>query len=248
MKSLTPLCFVVLFLTFGSARAQFRWPDHPKNLKVLPQDTTPAHLRATMVEFTRALGVRCSFCHVGKEGTPLSEYDFASDQKKEKQTARLMMKMEKAINETYISQVGADADEAVKVACITCHRTRNEPRMLADVLDKTLEAKGVDAAIARYKELKEKYYGGFAFDFSEPTLNQFAFRLYNQKKPDAAVAFLKLNTEIYPQSWRGFSLLGQIYAEKGEKEAAVTSLEKSLEIRPQNPRLQRLLKRLKAQK
>ena len=32
-----------------------------------------------MPGFTRALGVRCSYCHVGEEGESLSTYDFASD-------------------------------------------------------------------------------------------------------------------------------------------------------------------------
>lgn len=31
--------------------------------------------------FTRALGLRCSHCHVGEEGAPLATYDFAADEK-----------------------------------------------------------------------------------------------------------------------------------------------------------------------
>ena len=45
------------------------------NLKVFPKDISPQELRSTMSTFTRALGVRCNFCHalrseerrVGKE-------------------------------------------------------------------------------------------------------------------------------------------------------------------------------------
>src|SRR5438552_2693789 len=33
------------------------------NLKVFPKDISPQELRSTMSTFTRALGVRCNFCH-----------------------------------------------------------------------------------------------------------------------------------------------------------------------------------------
>lgn len=42
---------------------------------------------------TRGLGVRCPFCHVGEEGADLSTFDFASDEKPTKKTARIMIGM-----------------------------------------------------------------------------------------------------------------------------------------------------------
>ena len=53
-----------------------------ENLKVLPENTTPEQLRATMKSFSMALGLRCNNCHVGEPGKPLQSYDFASDDKK----------------------------------------------------------------------------------------------------------------------------------------------------------------------
>ncbi len=50
-----------------------------------------------MKGFTRALGVRCSHCHVG--GNPLSTYDFASDENPNKGRAREMLRMLNSINE-----------------------------------------------------------------------------------------------------------------------------------------------------
>src|SRR4029079_9442367 len=41
--------------TVNAQQAQFEWPAHPKNLKVLPKGTTPDQLRDTMVGFTQAL-------------------------------------------------------------------------------------------------------------------------------------------------------------------------------------------------
>src|SRR5262245_19404795 len=42
-----------------------------KNLQVLPKDISEEQLNSTMNGFTRALGVRCAYCHVGEEGKPL---------------------------------------------------------------------------------------------------------------------------------------------------------------------------------
>ena len=45
------------------AQDTWTWPEKPKNLQVLPKDWPGSRLRPVMVGFTRALGVRCSYCH-----------------------------------------------------------------------------------------------------------------------------------------------------------------------------------------
>src|SRR5262245_1477920 len=94
----SPLIAVAFFLCFTSApvalaQSQWSWPEVSKNLKVLPKNTPPKKLRAVMTGFTRALGVRCSYCHVGEEGKPLDTYDFASDRNDKKRVARGMYRM-----------------------------------------------------------------------------------------------------------------------------------------------------------
>src|SRR4051794_28316130 len=59
-------------------------PPAFKNLKVFPKDISRADLIANMKFFAQSLGVRCTFCHVGEEGQPLSTFDFASDAKEKK--------------------------------------------------------------------------------------------------------------------------------------------------------------------
>ncbi|MGE5178738.1 MAG: c-type cytochrome [Bacteroidota bacterium] len=86
----------------------WNWPEHAKNLKVLSRDTAPDRLRTTMFGFTRALGVRCSHCHVGDEGQPLSTYDFASDRNPKKNMARGMMRMVRDVNAD-LDQIRRDA-------------------------------------------------------------------------------------------------------------------------------------------
>src|SRR5207253_170398 len=98
----TSLVFVLLSslaLASGAhAQARWEWPERAKNLKVLPRNTSKDQLRDTMVGFTRALGVRCVFCHVGEDGKPLSTFDFVSDRKIEKETARGMVRMARSVN------------------------------------------------------------------------------------------------------------------------------------------------------
>ena len=103
-----------------SATAQI--PDKFENLQVIPKDTSRMDLINTMKDVTFALGTRCWYCHDG-EGDDLSTFNFASDVKPTKATARIMMKMVHEINTNYISKLDADR----KVTCYTCHRGKVEP-------------------------------------------------------------------------------------------------------------------------
>jgi hypothetical protein len=122
---------LVLFLAIlatGIANAQV--PDKFTNLKVLPQDISKAQLVETMKGFALGLGVRCSACHMGEEGKPLSTYDFASDEKRTKQNARVMLQMVHDINTNKISQIKLD-QPPVTVTCFTCHRGQKQPASAA---------------------------------------------------------------------------------------------------------------------
>jgi hypothetical protein len=109
--------------TAPPAQAPFAIPPY-KNLKVLPKDISRADLLSTMKFFSQSLGVRCTNCHVGEEGKPLSTFDFASDAKKDKQTARKMLAMVHRINE---QDFGVTDFSKVKVTCFTCHRGAKKP-------------------------------------------------------------------------------------------------------------------------
>ena len=96
---------------------------HAKNLKVLPADIPRDRLIGIMRGFKASLGVECTFCHVGVEGKR-ETMDFASDAKKEKATARLMMAMTRRINE---QDLGVKDMNQLKVTCFTCHRGAQKP-------------------------------------------------------------------------------------------------------------------------
>jgi hypothetical protein len=101
----------------------FASPPH-KNLKVLPQDISAQQLLGTMKFFAQSLGVRCTYCHVGQEGQPLSSFDFPSDAKEHKNIARGMMRMVAQINAN-LPTITGESDS--KVTCFTCHRGSTTP-------------------------------------------------------------------------------------------------------------------------
>jgi hypothetical protein len=149
--------------------AQFP-PDSFINLRVLPADIPSGELVAMMAGFTRALGVRCSYCHVGEESRPLETYDFAADDKAAKRKARTMIEMLGRINGEHLGQLESRAEPALRVECVTCHRGAREPRMLQDILIAAYDAGGADSVIATYNDLRARRYGGFTFDFGEVPL------------------------------------------------------------------------------
>lgn len=87
------------------------------NLQVLAIDTVE-ELAAEMEHFTVSLGVTCPFCHViGGDA-----YGFDRDDKEQKKTARIMIKMRSQINAQMASTFGPKA-----VTCYTCHHGGKHP-------------------------------------------------------------------------------------------------------------------------
>jgi len=80
-------------------------------LKGLPE----SQLVPVMNYMAASLGVRCNFCHVNKDGT----WDYPSDEKPEKKTAREMITMLTGINKNTFRGTP-------EVSCYTCHRGRTQ--------------------------------------------------------------------------------------------------------------------------
>ena len=87
-----------------------------KNIKVLtglPQ----SQLIPVMNYIAASMGRRCNYCHVNNNG----QWDYASDDKQEKNTAREMIKMVLDVNKNTFKG-------NTEVGCYTCHRGRNSPQ------------------------------------------------------------------------------------------------------------------------
>ncbi len=246
---LLPVLLLTLLLP-RAARAQGRFPpDSFTNLKVLPKDISPRELIGTMRGFALGLGVRCTFCHVGEEGKPLSTYHFASDEKPTKRKARVMLRMVQAINDEYLPKVHeigeADNDhehgdsmaagheheameggghQHVRVVCATCHRGLQRPQMLQDVLLAADEAGGADSAVRAYQNLRDRYYGSYSYDFTERPLIETAQALQAQQRPDDAIRILRLGVENPPVT----PLAKRVYAAALVDRAATVSADSAV--------------------
>jgi hypothetical protein len=119
----TGLLFVAVISI--ASRPAVQVPDRFTNLQILPKTMTRQALVPVMKSFATELGVRCEHCHMG-EGGDLSTFDFASDARPAKVTARKMMKMIETINRDDLKDVG-DPARIPKVTCYTCHRGLKQP-------------------------------------------------------------------------------------------------------------------------
>jgi len=238
--------FLVLLGSDDGLAQRWQWPEKGENLKVLPEDIGPDELSTIMRGFTRALGVLCEHCHDDTNGTRLSEIDFPADTKETKDIARIMLEMVKGINGEALTQVERAENEArVSVTCVTCHRGVAIPRMLEDILTDEHAEAGVEAAITRYRELREEYYGGFSYDFGERTLLRLAEMMMADAVDDVP-AILTLNLEMYPESWQTHLYFGQVHTKGGDQDAALASFEKAYELNPV-PWIQQQIDQLKSQ-
>lgn len=97
-------------------------PTSLRNLQVLSKDASPQEVIAVMRGMSQGLGVRCQYCHVGREGQPLDQFNFVSDDVDKKGVARSMLQLVRTINAT-LSPGAASGP----VTCYTCHRGAARP-------------------------------------------------------------------------------------------------------------------------
>ena len=244
-KSLILLPLVVCSSLAAQEPGKFP-PDSLINVKVIPKSTPVMQVVGMMRNFAGALGVRCQYCHIGEEGQPLAQFDFAKDEKRTKLTARQMMRMVEEINRR-IDTLPHDHDQphdSLRVTCNTCHRGVARPVPLEQLIAQTAQTAGADSATRAYRALRERYYGRAAYDFGEPTLNIAASRLGRAGKFDEAFAILKLNEEQFPKSSNLSVFRGNINLMKGDTAAAIASFREAITRDSTNGEAQQRLRQL----
>jgi CubicO group peptidase (beta-lactamase class C family) len=99
--------------------------------------------------------------------------------------------------------------------------------------------RGAAAAIAEFdKELR-------AGAIEERSINSLGYRLMWQKKMEDAIEMFQLNVRLHPGSSNAYDSLGEAYMNHGEKELAIRSYEKSLELEANNGNAVEMLKKLR---
>ena len=228
-------------LLAGAATAEI--PDQFTNLKVFPKDVGKRQLIDTMREFTAALGVRCTHCHVEKTPGDFNSIDWASDALEPKKVARGMMTMVGSINKDLLPAAG---ERDAQVRCVTCHRGLPDPATLDRVLLGVAKKDSAPAATAKYKELRKEYYGTGSYDFSPETLSKVAETLAQEPATvDAALAMVNLNIETNPQDANSYLLQARILQSKGDRDGALASVNKALALDPANDQAKKMLEQLK---
>ncbi len=130
-----------------------------------------------------------------------------------------------------------------KIGRIIYNQSYEPPKQsIAEVVEKTIGDKGIEAALAEYRNLKTKQ--AASYDFSEPELNALGYRLMSRGKMKEAVEIFKLNVEAYPQGFNTYDSLGEAYMNMNERELAIRNFKKSLELNPNNTSAIENLKKL----
>jgi tetratricopeptide (TPR) repeat protein len=107
----------------------------------------------------------------------------------------------------------------------------------AAVLDKDVE--GARRTIRKYRADPLNFYANFESD-----LNRLGYILMEQKQLEEAIQIFQLNVESYPDSANVYDSLGEAYASHGDRDLAIKSYEKSVQLNPTNQGAKEALDRL----
>lgn len=208
----------------------------------------PRTPRPNMQAMNEGLGVTCVYCHVPvdprSEVRRPEEIDFRSEANPRKRIARMMVAMTADINATIPASVLKSTEDSTVVTCATCHRGVPDPRPLAEILTRTIQQQGINEGVIRYRELRARYFGRDAYDFSERTLLTVAQKLV-EHAPDAALVLMRMNLEFNPASADSYVMMAQAETRRFDDRAAIVHLEKALALSPNHGLAQGYLAQLR---
>ena len=110
------------------------------------------------------------------------------------------------------------------------------------LLGQALNSGGLKEAQKLYKQIKD--HPLYKNDNTEVELNQFGYRMLNQKEVDIAIGLFELNTESYPESFNAWDSLAEAHMIAEDKQKAIEYYKKSLALNPNNENASEMLKKL----
>jgi CubicO group peptidase (beta-lactamase class C family) len=148
---------------------------------------------------------------------------------------------EQDLRYTFVKNSSGNVD-AIKVRFsggeVTGPRIANETMVPYEML----MAGKITEAMEEYRKIKrESPENGVV---GEGRLNSLGYSLMQQKRLTEAIAVFRLNVEFYPNSSNVHDSLGEAYMMNGDKDLAIASYRKSVELNPKNRRGIQMLKKL----
>ena len=110
-------------------------------------------------------------------------------------------------------------------------------------MTEALVTDGVNAAVARYRQLKKEEPEGWRF--AENELNMLGYQLLARNRIDEAIVIFELNVEAFPDGFNTYDSLAESYMVAGRTEEAIANFERSLELNPDNTNAVTMLGRLR---
>ncbi|MHB8079814.1 MAG: MBL fold metallo-hydrolase [Candidatus Krumholzibacteriia bacterium] len=99
---------------------------------------------------------------------------------------------------------------------------------------------GFAAAVDRIRAKSPTYY------FDEPSLNGVAYWLMQIGMVGKATEVFRLNVELFPQSWNAHDSLAEGLLTAGDREGAIASYERSLQLNPDNGNGRQMLEQIRS--
>ena len=130
------------------------------------------------------------------------------------------------------------------IVTLPAGNTTKAPKVSADALIpfEHLTGGNIEKALAGYRQIKKETPDNAAV--SEARINGLGYGFLRTKKLPEAIAYFKLNVELYPNSYNVYDSLGEAYMANGDKELAIANYKKSLELNPKNTNATDALKKL----
>lgn len=95
-----------------------------------------------------------------------------------------------------------------------------------------IDTKGIKNASKFYGKLKKSY--ADKLDFSERHLNTLGYTYLNEGKLEVAIAVFEINKDAFPKSFIAYDSYGEALLKNNQKEEAIASYKKSVELNPGN--------------
>ncbi len=107
-----------------------------------------------------------------------------------------------------------------------------------------IETKGIDKATEYYKTFRKREKNKQKLLFLESTINKLGYSYLTKNDFITAIKIFKLNVAEYPESYNVYDSLGEAYLANGDKDKAIETYKKSIELNSDNENGVKILKTL----